>query len=275
MPQISVIGIDAYFVDEGEGPPVVLGHSSTGSGAQWGKLIARLSDRYRLLAPDHAGYGRSGAYPGTPPLVDCEVAIVEAILDQVGGPAHFVGHSYGGSVLIQTALRNPDRVRSLTVIEPTLFHLLEPVGKAAEHAEIKAVADRVIARTEAGDPVEAARGFIGYWVGPGAYDAMEERVRDYITGCMDKLCHEWRGALVASGATTDALAGLDVPIQLIEGSETTAAAAGVVDILKQIWPAARTVTIAGAGHMLPITHADAVNAEIESFLAGLRTNAEG
>ena len=49
MPQISVHGLDAYYRDEGRGIPVVLGHSSTGSGGQWRDLFKRMSGRYRLL----------------------------------------------------------------------------------------------------------------------------------------------------------------------------------------------------------------------------------
>ena len=266
MPTVSVLGIDAFFGDDGAGPPVVLGHSSTGSGGQWAKLTARLADNFRLLAPDHLGYGRTGGFSGELPLLDSEVAVIEALLDLAGEPVHLVGHSYGGSILVHTARRHPDRVRSLTVAEPTLFYLLKAFGKSDAHAEIKAVADRVIRYTEEGDPKEAARGFIGYWLGAGAYDAMDARVRAYVTGCMDKLCAEWRGAFDVGGATPDALAALDVPVHLIAGAKTTAAAAGVMDILKDIWPGARLTVIDGAGHMAPISHADAVNAAIEEFL---------
>ena len=269
MPQIAVLGADIFYGDQGAGPPVVLGHSSTGSGGQWGRLIARISDRYRLLAPDHLGYGRSGAFTGDQPLMWHEVAVIEALLDLAGEPVHLVGHSYGGSILVHTARRRPDRVRSLTVAEPTLFYLLEAFGKSDAHAEIKAVADRVIGYTEDGDPEEAARGFIGYWLGAGAYDAMDGRVRAYVTGCMDKLCAEWRGAFDVGGATADALAALDMPVHLIAGMKTTAAAAGVMGILEGIWPGARRTAIDGAGHMAPISHADVVNAAIEEFLDGV------
>ena len=59
MPQTVVNGLNVYYRDEGEGIPVVLGHSSTGSGGQWRQLMKRLSGRFRLVAPDHVGYGAS------------------------------------------------------------------------------------------------------------------------------------------------------------------------------------------------------------------------
>lgn len=56
---------------------------------------------------------------------------------------------------------------------------------------------------------------------------------------------------------------------LISGAKTTTPARGVTAILRQVWPTASHVEIAGAGHMSPITHADQVNASIERFLDSL------
>ncbi len=67
-------------------------------------------------------------------------------------------------LVARVAADAPKRVRSLTLIEPVLFHLLAPAGKVNEHEEIRAVADRAIQFAEAGNPEEAARGFIEYWV---------------------------------------------------------------------------------------------------------------
>lgn len=266
MPHISVLGVDVFFRDEGEGQAVVFGHCSTGSSGQWRDLIGRLSDSHRCLAPDHLGYGRTGAYPGRLSLMDHEVAAVEALLGLIEGRVCLVGHSYGGSVLVRLACRQPQRVRSLTLVEPTLFYLLEACGKDDEHAEIKAVADRVIRHVDAGDPEEAARGFIDYWVGTGGYEVMADELRASVIKGMPKLRQEWTAAFDPCGATIAKLADLKFPIQLITGTETTAAAAAVVGILKQIWPTARIAEIDAAGHMSPVTHASSVNELIEEFI---------
>jgi pimeloyl-ACP methyl ester carboxylesterase len=134
------------------------------------------------------------------------------------------------------------------------------------HQEIYDVAQRVIRLVDAGDPEDAARGFIDYWISRGAYDVMDDRVRAQVMAGMPKLRHEWLATFDALDATLDALAGLRMPIQLIAGSNTTAAAKGVIDIVREIWPAASYAEITGAGHMSPITHADRVNDVIERFL---------
>src|SRR5262249_26169262 len=266
MPQMNVLGVEVFYRDEGVGPTVVLGHSSTASSGQWRALSARLQDRYRLIAPDHLGYGRTAAYPGSAPLVEYEVAIIGGLLESAREPVHLVGHSYGGALMARTAVRVPARVQSLTLIEPTLFYLLAATQRMAAHQEIFDQAQRVIRHVDAGDHEEAARGFIDYWVAPGAYDAMDERVRAPVTAGMAKLRDEWPTAFEAQGATLDALTTLRMPIQLVAGSKTTAAAKGVIDVLRGVWPAAEYAEIPGARHTSPVTHAERVNEVIERFL---------
>jgi len=128
----------------------------------------------RLMTPDHVGYGRMPEYSGSVPLMEQEIAIVEALLGLISQPVHLVGHSYGGSILVRTAVRRPDQVRSLTLVEPTLFYLLAASGKASERTEIIGVLDRVSRYVGEKNNAEAARGFIDYWVAPGAYDAMDD-----------------------------------------------------------------------------------------------------
>ncbi len=168
--------------------------------------------------------------------------------------------------MARVAVRNPDRLRSLSLIEPTLFHLLFPSGRNDEHAEIKAVADRVIQYVNAGDPDEASRGFIDYWVGEGAYDAMDERVRNAVVASMPKLRTEWPEAFRPWGATPAALGEVRVPIQLIRATRTTKAASAVIDLLQEIWPDSYLQEVEEAGHMSPLTHAYRVNSILEEFL---------
>jgi pimeloyl-ACP methyl ester carboxylesterase len=154
----------------------------------------------------------------------------------------------------------------LTLVEPTHFYLLAASGKTSEHAEIRGVVDRVIHYVGQNNNAEAARGFIDYWVGPGAYDAMEDRQREGVQAGMAKLQVEWPAAFVPYGATAEALSALRMPVQLIEGSRTTPAARAVIEILRLVWPRADYTEVDGAGHMSPLTHAEAVNELIDRFV---------
>ncbi len=68
------------------------------------------------------------------------------------------------------------------------------------------------------------------------------------------------------GEKPDNLSALQMPIQLLVGSKTTAAARAVVDVLRELWPSASYVEIEGASHMGPVTHPRRVNPIIARFL---------
>ena len=141
---------------------------------------ARLAPTASALSrPTISGHGLTATPSGGMPLMEHEQAIIGALIQLLGEPVHLVGHSFGGAVLARVAVQTPSRVRTVTVAEPTMFHLLAPAGRTAEYQEIRGVAGsgyRPCGRP--GIHRKVAHGFVDYWVGPGAYDAMDPRVRD-------------------------------------------------------------------------------------------------
>ncbi|MFI5709746.1 alpha/beta fold hydrolase [Kribbella sp. NPDC051620] len=97
-------------------PDVVLVHGSLTWGSETFAAQRPLADRYYLVLPDRYGYGGSPDATGDYPSDYRQDAT--AVADLLGGGAHLVGHSYGGVVALLTAAQRPDRVRSLTLIEP-------------------------------------------------------------------------------------------------------------------------------------------------------------
>src|SRR5947209_16869406 len=82
-----------------------------------------LAAQFRLDVPDRRGFGDSPDTDQSDWAVDADD--VAALLDE--GPAHLVGHSYGGVVAMLTAIQRPDAVRSLTLIEPSALRVAESV----------------------------------------------------------------------------------------------------------------------------------------------------
>jgi pimeloyl-ACP methyl ester carboxylesterase len=95
------------------GPPVVLVHGSLSSAAAAFSEQKVLAGRYRLIAPYRRGYSPS---PGTDRIDPDRDA--EDIAGLLGSGAHLVGTSMGGIVAMRAAALVPDKVWSLTVIEP-------------------------------------------------------------------------------------------------------------------------------------------------------------
>jgi pimeloyl-ACP methyl ester carboxylesterase len=96
---------------------------------------------------------------------------------------------------------------------------------------------------------------------------MDDRLRDVVKAGMTKLAVEWPAAFEPYRATPEALSALNMPIQLIGASRTTPAARAVMDVLRGLWPKAAYAEIGGAGHMSPVTHANAVNEIIDAFVS--------
>ena len=249
----------------GEEPvPVVMVHSSASSGRQWRELVELLGSGFDAAAPDLHGYGER-ANENPPQGFEDDLAMIKAYVEQHDRPVHLVGHSYGGLIAVRTALDLGSRIRSLTLIEPVCFHLLKEAGEHEALAEIKAVRQLQISAVAGGDLVASARGFTDYWMGSGTFEAMPETTRAGIAQVMPKVAAEWPGAL---GPTTSLADYDDLPTQvlLVRGSQTTLVAKRVADLIMARAKSALFEEIAGAGHMAPITHRDAVNAVLERFL---------
>lgn len=180
-----------------------------------------------------------------------------------------VGHSYGGAVALVAALANPGRVRALVLYEPTLFALIDghsPPPNAADGAR-----DTVARATQAlddGNIDQAARIFIDYWMGPGAWDATPPARQPAIAASVKNL-RRWGHALLTEPTPLQAFSALDMPVLLMSGSRSTPAAHAVSARLETVLPRLERVNFPELGHMGPVTHPAVVNAAIASFLDAL------
>jgi pimeloyl-ACP methyl ester carboxylesterase len=223
----------------------------------------------RALAPDLLGYGRSDPWPRSAALrPQDELGVIEALLGMVGQPVHLVGHSYGGTVALSAARRYPQRVASLTLIEPVAFHLLRQADEPDGWREIAALAERHLALVGAGRDAEAAEAFTTYWMGPPAWQQMAGAARDAIVRTMPKVAAEWQ-LMFAAENDPEAVARIDAPTLLICGGRTRSPARRVVDVLRSALPRARYLEIGDAGHMSLLTHPAAVADAIRSHVASI------
>ena len=227
----------------------------------------RLAGRYRTLAVDLYGSGKSPIWPDERPLsLADETALLGPVFEAAGARFHLVGHSYGGAVALEAALAERARIASLILFEPVLFSVLiaqDPTQPAAR--EIAAVRDDTVALLERGNPHASAARFVDYWMGAGAWAAMPEPRRETLARAMSTVKAEWDAAF-GEPTPLSAFAALDVPVLCITGSDSPASAREVARLLAKTLPRVTAVEIEGAGHMAPITHPDRVNELIERYL---------
>ena len=267
MPAISTDGGTLSFVDTGTGAPVFCLHGSGGSGGQWKRLGAEISNRYHVLAPDLHGHGGTSPWPyGRRLRLSDEVALVEPLLTALPSPVHLIGHSYGGAVALKLALAAPARIRSLTLIEPVLFTLLDPRRDPADYLEVSQIAQATVSAVQSGQPAAAARLFIDYWSGAGAWAGLPDHARAVVERSIGAVARHWE-AVLGDGMTLADLADFRVPTLLLAGDRGPRPARRVTELLAATLPEAAHAVIPGAGHMSPLTHSAAVNAAIVKHLA--------
>jgi len=109
-------GAEIFWSARGQGHPLVLSNPSFSTYRMWERQAEALSDRFRVIAWDYRGHGRSAAPADDAAYsLDQVVRDLGAVLDAAGdgGPAHLGGLSVGGIVSLSFALAHPGRVRSL------------------------------------------------------------------------------------------------------------------------------------------------------------------
>ncbi|MXU65120.1 alpha/beta fold hydrolase [Oceanomicrobium pacificus] len=270
MPTFDYQGREISYRTAGTAGPLVLFlHCSSSHSGQWKGLMETLSPRFRIVAPDLHGYGRSAPLPrdGSSFRIHDAGAVAALVEDAGAGPAHLVGHSMGATVAVQTALDHPAQVASVTLIEPVLFGLLEVAGDPLRLDYLQIAHDMMVLM-DRDARADAAQRFMDFWMGAGAFDMLDAHTRDYVVATIDRVIDDWRGI---SHMAPDALgiadiAALDRPVELIWSDATHASVQAIMARLADSLPQARCRQFAGGGHMAPVTRPDLVEPHIRAAL---------
>lgn len=136
-------------------PPLVCLHGVTGHGRRFRRLAEeRLAARFHVVAPDLRGHGRSDREP--PWRLETYVDDLLETLDDAGvGAGTFVGHSFGGRLVLELAAREPKRVERAVLLDPAIQLLPHIALQTAEDMRRERVYDSLDAAVDdriSGDP---------------------------------------------------------------------------------------------------------------------------
>lgn len=125
----NINGHQMHYVDEGEGPPVVMVHGNPTWSFYFRNVINALSKNFRAIAPDHIGCGFSdkpdtGSYPYTLSSRVSDFGSFIGTLD-LDEKINLVVHDWGGMIALAWAVDHPDRVNKIVITNTSGFFLPE------------------------------------------------------------------------------------------------------------------------------------------------------
>ena len=118
-----------HYLKAGNGPPIVLLHGGASDSRDWASTIASLSDRFALYAPDMPGFGLSDRDGNGYYLSDLAEAVIGFIDALALGKVVLAGHSMGGRVSLDIALRRPDLIQKLVLVDSMGFGKTSPLAR--------------------------------------------------------------------------------------------------------------------------------------------------
>ena len=241
-----------YHVTVGDGAPAVMVHCMLARHESLLPLAAAIGGRATLF--DLPGHGRSADWDGTA----YQAQAVAMAADCCDGPTHVIGHSFGATVALRLAVERPDLVHRLTLIEPVYFAAARGTPEHADHAAgFRPFQDALAA----GRQEEAARVFNALW-GAQPWDRIPPRVQGYLVDRIHLVAAS--GAEIEDDPAGITAARLDIPVTLIRGADSPPVVAAIHAGLMRNLPRGSDHVVAGAGHMLPLTHTAQVAAIIRA-----------
>ena len=268
MRLVDIGGVELGVREYGTGDPVVFVQTAL-TADELLPLARSLSERggYRSIVYHRRGYASSSPVDGPGSVVgdaaDCR-DLVEALSL---GQAHVVGCSYSGAVGLQLAADAPERVRSLTLIEPPPVH----VPSAGEFREANA---RLQAARRDRGPAAALDEFMTMLVGPDWSAEVEQQVQ----GAAEQMQQDSTTffdsdlpALLSWEFDAEVARRIRCPVMHVGGTDSGPWFAEVRKLILSWFPAAEDVVIPGADHSLTLTHPLQLADSLADFLGRHRT----
>ncbi len=269
MARCTINDREMHYLDQGEGFPLLLGHSVLWDSRAWAPQLQLLSEHFRCIVPDLWSHGQSQAVHGSELSIAGLAEDYHLLMQQLGIDRYSVlGMSTGGLWGAQLAMTYPEEVASLTLISCYLGDeaaenygdLLQLVKMVEPLDEIPPeVLDAIIelfftAETQALNPalVETLR-FDLMFLSP-------EQIRGIVALC---------GVLFQRQSVLNDVAAIRCPTLLMTGQHDRERRRRQVEEMSQLMPGSQFAMIENAGHMATLEQPDQVNPVLARFLASI------
>ncbi|MEX3980637.1 alpha/beta fold hydrolase [Paraburkholderia sp. EG287A] len=262
--EIESNGTRIHVKEQGSGElTLVCLHYYGGSSRTWDGVASELSDRYRIVATDHRGWGDSEAPAEGYRIADL-AADAEGVIEALGLPRYvLVGHSMGGKVAQLIASRRPDGLEGLVLVAPSPPSPMvlsdeqraTLTGAYQSRASVEYVIDHVLTAK----PLDAAR--------------REQVIEDSLKAAPQARA-AWPNVAMREDIT-EAVAAIDVPTIVISGEldQVDRVATLQAELLPRI-PHAAMHILPGTGHLSPLEAPADVARVIARFVGAIEDRAD-
>jgi pimeloyl-ACP methyl ester carboxylesterase len=263
MPDILVNGVRLHYTEQGSGPEtIVFSHSFLLDSRHFDPQIAALKGRYRCIAYDHRGpgqreVGRSGYEMET--LYQDATGLIEAL---GCSPCHFVGLSTGGFIGLRIAIRRPELLKSLVLMDTSAD--AEP-PEAMKQYRLMLFALRwlgyrpVVGRAM---PVFFGSGFL-------QDPSRSQEVRQWQRRMMAndrRAVVDFAKGIFSRGSVYEQIDAIRIPTLVVVGEKDVPTPVEKAMRMVEKIPGAQLKVIANSGHLTTIEAPEAVNAALAAFL---------
>jgi pimeloyl-ACP methyl ester carboxylesterase len=251
---------------KGDGDPVVLVPGGLTGWISWIPHAERLAASWKTIRvqPIHNEMGSAGQLGDPTYTAETERESLLITLDALRiQKAHFAGWSGGGRALIEFALAYPERVRTLTLVEPAAYWILDQLGSPSPDVQrvntfIHGLAGTAVTEDHLAEFLELA-GFIGSKAAAPQHPNWDRWIPH-------RMALSWQSEESdRSGRSIEELANIRCPVLLVRGSLTADWLKRVVDVLGERIQGARVIELTG-DHACHIQSMDLFLAEFKNHL---------
>ena len=283
MRTIEANGVSLAYEESGSGEAVVLVHGGVADHRIWQTQRLALGEEFRAIA-----YSCRYHWPNQPAAPAAEQSVEEHVEDLLAlvtalgaAPAHLVGNSFGGLLCLLAAIRAPERVRSLMLLEPFVVPFfvslppkpLELLGLALRDPRLAAAIVRfgagglgpAQAAFERGDLEGGLRKFIHAVLGPYGIARMTEARRQQARDNLETFAAQLTSTKFPRLDPEDARR-VKAPTLLLSGMRSPSLMRLLTDRLRDLLPHVDRVDISDASHDAHVDNPRAVTEAIRKFL---------
>ncbi len=253
---LSIAGRLYAWDEAGEGTPLLLLHGFPLTGASFSPQLATPPAGFRVIAPDHRGFGRSALGVG-PATMEAMADDALALLDHLQlGPAVVGGVSMGGYVALALARLDPGRVRGLVLID-TQAGADDEAGRARREATATSVLEQGVQGL--------VDGMLPRLFGPSVAPEVKARVEAMMRAQAPQAVAAASLGMATRADAKDLLSRFAGPALVIVGEHDVITPVPVAKAMSELVQGATLEIIRDAGHLANLEQPLQVNAALETF----------